>query len=227
MRMESQTTADDTLEPWLQHHPEGRQLAEVASLLRATMGGGYASPADPADVGAWVGNAAPGNETLQRLCADPVLRRQVASTARLLGQVGPQPATSMGNRRRWAAGALLVAASLTAVALLPRLGPTSPATPPHRAGTITAANVRVLSPVGILPDAPNVEWSNVLGADLYEVEVTGIDGRVLFRDQTTDTALQIPPDVIRTGVRYFLRVRARVSVGRWVASDFHEFLVRP
>jgi hypothetical protein len=217
-------------ESWLLSHPEGPPLAAVANLLRAATGGGSGPVVDPAAVSVYCGGSAVPAEALERLWDDPALRRQVAVTARLLGTPALRRAVPRPGRPRWwsVAGLAVAAAAMMVVALVPPWAPTDPPeSVAHRAGTINAADVHILSPVGVVPAAPTVEWGSVLGADIYEVEVTGGDGHVVFRDQTTDTTLRVPTDVLRAGGRHFVRVRARVGTGRWVASEFREFIVRP
>jgi hypothetical protein len=228
MQTVNRNTADDTLESWLGKHPEGDWLAELAGVVRGAAGGGGTATVDPVTVGDVFGEPGPRDAAVQRLCTDPTLRRQVAAAGRLLGAPAVRKTVPRRARMRWVwtGGAALAAAGLAALILVPRMGTTTQVEPGHRAGTITAAEVEVIGPNGVLPSAPRVEWNTVLGADLYEVEVTGADGRVVFRDQTADTTLQVPPDVLTERARHFFRVRARMSVGRWVASDFHEFVVR-
>jgi hypothetical protein len=217
------------VESWLLRHPQGAPLAAVANLLRAATGGGSGSLADPAAISAYCDGVGVRGDELRRLWDDPALRRQVAATARLLGTPPVRSAVPRQRRvRRWSVtGVGLAAAAVIVAALIPHPKPTTPPEDAHRAGTINAAEVHILTPLGVVRAAPTVEWSSVLGADIYEVEATSGDGRVVFRDRTTDTSVRVPRAVVSAGGRYFVRVRARIGAGRWIASDFREFTIQP
>jgi len=215
------------LEVWLAALPDGAELAATAARLRAAAGGAaVAGGADPALVASYFDPGPRDAAALQRLLGDPQLRRAVAGVGRILdGPALTPPRTRRPTRTaRWAAGiALALAASLAVVAILPR----SQSTAPHRAATIAADELHVLTPAGALSGPPAIAWERALTADLYEVEITRADGRPVFTGRTVDTMIRLPDTLLAPGVSYFFRVRARVDAGRWIVSDFRELVVRP
>jgi len=214
------------LEEWLAEHPDAADITGTAARLRAAAGGAGGSAADEALVASYLAPGPRDRHAVRRLLDDPALRRDVAAAAQLAYPLERlEHPTRRGDRRPkyWAAAALLVtAASLAGIVTLPR----TTATPPHRAMPIAGAEIRVVPPSGE-GSAPKIAWALVLSADRYELEVTAADGRPVFRAQTADTLLRIPDGVLEPGVSYFFRVRARLEVGRWITSDFQEFVVRP
>ncbi len=219
----------DSLRDWLQSLSDGETLAEIAVGLRAAAGGPAAERNDPETIVRYVRPGARSEAELERLCEDPRLRREVASAARLLvvseKARGNDGAEWLGYRRLGAVA--LVAASIAGILVVPRLLEDGAAGESHRSATITVAEVQVIGAQGELATAPLVRWQPVLGADLYEVEVTAGDGRMVYTERTEDTELQVPSDVVNPNVPYFYRVRARLEVTRWIASEFREFVVRP
>lgn len=214
------------LNEWLTERPDGADLSATAAKLRAAAGGVGGPPSDEALVASYLAPGPRDRGALRRLLDDPALRRDVAGVARLAHPMeGPETAVWRRDRRGryWVAAALVAtAASLVGVVTLPRTSP-----PAHRATPIVGAEIHVITPSGERSAPPEVAWGVVLSADLYELEVTAADGRPVYSAQTAHTALRIPDGVLEPGVTYFFRVRARLEVGRWIASDFREFAVRP
>lgn len=219
----------EPVEEWLEGIPSGRALAEVASLLRAAAGGAVRSVEGAEGVAVLLQADQMSASDLDRLCRDGGWRREVASVARLLaaselakGSGGS--ASQLG--RRWVVAAAVLAATVAGVLLAPQVIERGRDAGEHRAGTIEVADVQVIGSHGVLPAAPLIEWRPVLGADLYEVEVTTADGGMIFLGRTIGTELQIPSDILAPSVRYFYRVRARVEVSRWISSEFREFVLK-
>lgn len=226
MRLEKTGSFEDGEVPtWLAGQADRDALAGTVARLRAVAGGATGRRADETLVASYFAAGPRDPAALRRLIEDPALRREVAAVGRLLGaseQRVIRPPASGRRPRRWVAVAA-VAASLAALAVLP--GPDRGAD--HRSAVLAPDELHVITPAGDRTAVPEIVWERILSADLYEVEVTGSDGRPVFRDRTTDTAVPIPDTVLVRGAPYFFRVRARLEAGRWITSDFREFTVRP
>lgn len=220
-RTSEQTMAE--WETWLSEQPDDRELAVTVARLRGAAGGSGGSGNDEALVASYLRAGKPDAEALLRLVRDPVLRRDVASLARVLDQADQPRAVDRRLRAGVAAAILAAAASLAWLFVMP---PAEPVTE-HRAATVAAAELKVLTPAGERSARPEIGWETVLSADLYELEVTAADGRPVFTQQTPDTTIRIPDGVLTPGRSYFFRVRARLEAGRWIMSDFRELVVRP
>lgn len=228
MRTNAMTSqVSGSFEGWLRSLPDGRSLAALGTCLRAAMGGGGAGRPDIEIV---AGYFRPGQRTeaeLARLCDDAELRRAVASVGRALAASEPVRAGSMGERlgRRWLGLGVLVAASLAGLLVVPSLLHEGPLDAEHRAGSIPSGEVNIVAPAGVLAASARIEWHPVLGAEVYELEVTDARGRTIFSERTSGTALAIPTELLEPGTSYFFRVRAQIDVARWISSDFQEIVV--
>lgn len=229
--VEIDETGGGTLEAWLEGLSDASEVAELCSVLRVAAGGGSRTILDENVAGnvasyfsAWERTDA----ELSRLATDRELRRQVASIAHILAV--SEPVIGSGKERwfgrRWVGVAALLAASVAGILIAPHFLDRIDGDSEHRSATITVADVHVLGPEGPLAAPPRIEWKPVLGADLYQVEVTDARGRIVFLGTTEDRVLQVPAEVLEDSVPYFYRVRARIESARWVASDFQEFVIR-
>lgn len=218
----------ETFDDWLRGLPDGRSLAEIGARLRAGMGGGGAGSCSPDMVAAYF---RPGQRTeaeLARLWEDAGLRRSVSSAARALAaSESVREKSLLGERlgRRWLGLGVLLAASIAGLLVLPTLRDGGLSDAEHRSGAIPTAEVQIVAPTGVLAASPRIEWHPVLGAEIYEVEVTDDRGRTVFSERTAATALEIPTQLLDPGLSYFFRVRAQVDVARWISSDFQEIVV--
>jgi len=213
---------DGSLRDWLETLPDAEGASGMITLLRAAAGGGGPISAEAA------GYFRPGPRSpaeIARLCRDGAMRRRVAAAGRILGAPAVRSAIRPARPRWtwWVVSAGLAAASLAVLVLSP--GGPSPVGQSHRALPVAPADFQVIS-VSVTPGSELlVAWHGVLGAENYEVEVTGANGRVLLTTSTVDTMLVLPRAGLASGARYFARVRARIEVGRWIASDFREFRI--
>lgn len=220
--------SSDAFEAWLQGLPDGRLLAEVGVQLRAAAGGSGTGSYGPDDV---AGYFRPGRRTeaeLIRLWEDAELRRSVASVGRTLAASESVRAKNLlGERlgRRWLGLGVLLAASLAGLLMLPTLRDNDASDAEHRSGAMPTAEVQIVAPTGLLASSPRIEWRPVLGAEVYEVELTDDRGRTVFSERTAATALEIPTQLLDPGLSYFFRVRAQVDVARWISSDFQEIVI--
>lgn len=220
----------DSLEAWLRRLPDGGTLAELAVYLRATTGAagaGGAAEGDP-DVVARYFRGGPRTESeLIRLWDEAELRRSVASVGRLLAASESMRGGFQSVRlgRRWLGAGALVAASIVGLMVVPTLLDDGPLDAEHRSATRPTAEVRIVAPTAVEAASPRVEWHPVLGAEVYEVEVTDARGRTVFSERTAGTALEIPTRILDPGNSYFFRVRAQLDVARWISSDFQEIVV--
>lgn len=219
---------EDSFETWLRTLPQARSLAEAGAQLRAATSRGGAGGQDPDAVARYF---RPGRRTeaeLVRLWDDAELRRSVASVGWVLAESeSPRTATLLRRRpgHRWLGLGLLAAASLAGLFVLPSLLDNRLPNVEHRSANVTAGEVQIVAPLEVRTPSPFIEWYPVLGADVYEVEVTDARGRTVYSERTDRTALEIPTERLERGSSYFFRVRAQVDVGRWISSDFQEIVV--
>lgn len=216
----------DPFEAWLRNLPERRSLAALGACLRAATGGGGASQRDPEIVARYFRPGRRSEADLLRLCDDVELRRSVASIGRVLAaSESVRAERQLGERlgRRWLGLSLLVAASIALLAF-PALLDEGHLDTAHRSTTIPSTEVRIVAPTSVVVASPRIEWHPVLGAEVYEVEVTDAQGRTVFSERTTETSLNIPVEDLDPGASYFFRVRAQLDVARWITSDFKEIV---
>lgn len=182
----------------------------LGPVILALRGQGGAGAADDTGRVARCADGGATREDVHALAYDAPFRRDVAATMRVMSK--PVPARG----RRWPL------ASLAAAAVMAGLLFAVPRPAAHRGDAAAAV---VLAPPAADAASWHLTWQTVLGADAYEIEVTGADGRTRFSARTTDTLAAVPAADLGEG-RLFYRVRARIDADRWIASEFRE-LVRP
>lgn len=73
-----------------------------------------------------------------------------------------------------------------------------------------------------LPDpagAHLLQWSRVERADRYRVSIFNESGSVVWRSETPDTSVTLPPSILEETVGpYLWRVDARIGIDRWAES---------
>jgi hypothetical protein len=156
-----------------------------------------------------------------RAAADPA----VASAARTAGR----GRANIWRRRALAVGGVAAAAVITlTVARRPADLITAPAT--HRdVPTAVVAAPAPVSPVDAVVGRPvTLQWSATPGATQYQVTVFDVEGSVLWRGESSGTALVVP-DTVALSARetYWWRVEARVGFGRWLQSEIAPFVLQP
>lgn len=228
MRTQSMSSrSTDPFEAWLGSLPEGRSLATLGACLRAATGGGGASQRDPEIVGRYFRPGRRSAADLLRLCDDVELRRSVASIGRVLAaSESVRAERQLGERlgRRWLGLSLLVAASIAGLLVFPALLDEGHLDNAHRSTIVPSTEVRIVAPTSVAVASPRIEWHPVLGAEVYELELTDAQGRTVFSERTTETSLNIPVEDLDPGASYFFRVRAQLDVARWITSDFKEIV---
>lgn len=222
----------DSFEAWLRTLPQARWLAEAGTHLRVATRRGGAGGQDPDAIARYFRTGRRTEAELLRLWEDAALRSSVASIGRVLAaseseSESARAATPLGDRfgRRWLPLGLLAAASIAGLLVLSPGLDQRVSNVKHRSATITAAEVHIVAPIGTITTSPRIEWRPVLGAKVYELEVTDARGRTIYSERTAGTALQIPAERLDRGTSYFFRVRAQVDVARWISSDFQEIVV--
>jgi anti-sigma factor ChrR (cupin superfamily) len=79
-----------------------------------------------------------------------------------------------------------------------------------------------LADPGVLPDpagAHLLRWSRVERADRYRVSIFNEGGSVVWRTETPDTSVTLPPSIMEQALGpYLWRVDARIGIDRWVES---------
>lgn len=213
----------DTLHQWLRTLPDAGSACRTITLLRTALGGGGPVSAESAEYF----HAGPRSvAAIERLCRDRALRGRVAAAGRILGASRIRAALRPARPRWtwWLASAGLAAASLAVLILAPRERP--PVVESHRAPPLVTGDLRIVGVTEASSGDPRIVWHPVVGAEGYEVDVAGVDGRALLTTSTSDTTFVLTRGTLVPGARYFFRVRARIEVGRWIATDFRELRVR-
>jgi anti-sigma factor RsiW len=137
------------------------------------------------------------------------------------------PITRGTAPRRWVRWAVpLGAAAAIFLALLwPRNARRSGPTPDLREPALTSA----VAPLAIAPRAlvarvDRFVWFSVPGAERYRVRLYDDQGTVVWRGESTDTAVALPDSVrLRPFAPHFWRVEAETELQRWTASELVEF----
>jgi hypothetical protein len=88
--------------------------------------------------------------------------------------------------------------------------------------------VDLVAPVGTLPAGERVEfvWRSRSGTPVYELELLGPDGRVLFTGRTADTSLVLPDSLRLVGAEYQWTLHARGGEGAQPPAAFGRFAIR-
>ena len=88
--------------------------------------------------------------------------------------------------------------------------------------------VDLVAPVGTMPAGERVEfvWRSRAGTPVYQLELLGPDGRVLFSGRTADTSLVLPDSVHLVGAEYQWTLRAPGGEGAQLAAAFGRFAIR-
>lgn len=129
-------------------------------------------------------------------------------------------------RSWWYAGGLAVAATIVAAVLL-NVRPLAPKVSDDvtRSAGPGAARVSVVTPQpdAVLKDR-RLAWSEVPGAERYEVVINGADGALIWTATTGATEAIIPAEQLSPG-RYYWQIRALNQNGTFARSDLVAFRV--
>ncbi|MGH2625338.1 MAG: zf-HC2 domain-containing protein [Anaerolineales bacterium] len=120
---------------------------------------------------------------------------------------------------------VLVPAAAVAAVLLLVLTPEGMDRHRELAVATTIAPV-LIEPMGSISPPVTFHWSSVPKSDRYQLTVYDSAGSIVWKTQTTDTALTVADSVWpAAGQWYYWKVEARAEVGRWVASDLSSFTI--
>ena len=184
--------------------------------------------------------------SIAHLARCPACSRRLATVTRLLGDEAVvaelRRLDGRGNRPTRlllalpsAAAAVVIAGAVAAGVLLRPEGTPTPAardddaSSPHRESAITTTVApRILGPFGPATTADSLCWTRVPYADRYRVLVFDREGTLVWRPQTSDTALAVPAELSRdVTTTYLWKVEARTGWDRWVASEWEQLTVGP
>ncbi|PYP76577.1 MAG: hypothetical protein DMD35_18250 [Gemmatimonadetes bacterium] len=144
-------------------------------------------------------------------------REEVAISTRLLATVPASPRRGVPWRL-----VLPLAAGILVAVMLVRPGGRPTATPTERGGASDGSTIVLIAPA---PDAPLVAgrtrlvWRALDDSVLYRVVIKDASGAELWRGETSDTVLAVPPGVHLTpGKQYVMRVDGQRTDGSSVSS---------
>lgn len=162
---------------------------------------------------------------VSHLAACERCRWVTAATARAVtaGTAQPVPAWRKGI------GAVMLATAATLALIWSRPAAVPGTGPDLREPAITTTvPPRPVQPIGTVTAVDRLSWSAVPGALRYRVRLYDADGSVIWRGETTDTAIVPDPAAApRPGATYFWRVEAQSEWERWAASRLTEFRIVP
>jgi anti-sigma factor RsiW len=126
----------------------------------------------------------------------------------------------------WRAG-LGAGAAAAALLLFVRTESAPPPEPSsHRDPVPVAASIEAISPSGPAGPPSALVWSRVGAADRYRATVFDAEGSIVFRSETTDSAVALPDSLrFALGRSYFWKVEGDTGWDRWVSSPLTEFSV--
>ena len=154
-----------------------------------------------------------------RLEAGQTLRTAPGAEAVLVFRSGARVRLGESSRARIAATeATPIEGTLDRLAPVPAVPLVAPVS--GAGTTITAVRIRAggLTVVGPANDAGTLAAATVLefepaSTDAYELDIEDPEAAVIFRARVRETRITVPPDVLRPGLLYRWRVRARLPTG--------------
>ena len=151
-----------------------------------------------------------------------LVEAHLATCADCRGEVvALRPFTGVNQKRRrlWTAG-LALGAAAAAVILVIVPGNSGPEPSLHRDAAVdTAPAIQPRGPEGPGPRPRVLAWSRLAQASRYRATVFDEEGSILFRAETSDSALQLPDSVrLMPGRSYFWKVEADIGWDRWASS---------